>query len=189
MPTQVRTVRQLEFLPDSFDGGASQVRRQQDSWGFVFSFLFFQCFLLVSCWELSLFVLEVTSVGVCACFCTCCVILSLYVYVLYICALHSKLLCHVFVLLLFLQTLGVLSQDGVMRFINIHSCKLLFHIGSHDDAITTVAVSPNGRHVVAIMDNGGINVYSVQSLTQDFNKVNNCVCVCVVLDYQSPSYV
>lgn len=26
MPTQVRTVRQLEFLPDSFDGGASQVQ-------------------------------------------------------------------------------------------------------------------------------------------------------------------
>ncbi|XP_035529140.1 TBC1 domain family member 31 [Morone saxatilis] len=91
MPTQVRTVRQLEFLPDSFDGGAS-------------------------------------------------------------------------------QTLGVLSQDGVMRFINIHTCKLLFHMGSHDDAITTVAVSPNGRHVVAIMDNGSINVYSVQSLTQELNK-------------------
>lgn len=30
MPTQVRTVRQLEFLPDSFDRGASQVHRQQD---------------------------------------------------------------------------------------------------------------------------------------------------------------
>nr|XP_046256314.1 TBC1 domain family member 31 [Scatophagus argus]XP_046256315.1 TBC1 domain family member 31 [Scatophagus argus] len=91
MPTQVRTVRQLEFLPDSFDGGAS-------------------------------------------------------------------------------QTLGVLSQDGVMRFINIHTCKLLFHMGSHDNAITSVAVSPNGRHVVAIMDNGSINVYSVQSLTQELNK-------------------
>ncbi|XP_071327062.1 TBC1 domain family member 31 [Trachinotus anak] len=91
MPTQVRTVRQLEFLPDSFDGGAS-------------------------------------------------------------------------------QTLGVLSQDGVMRFINIHTCKLLFHMGSHDDAITGVAVSPNGRHVVAIMDNGSINIYSVQSLTQELNK-------------------
>lgn len=25
MPSQVRTIRQLEFLPDSFDGGASQV--------------------------------------------------------------------------------------------------------------------------------------------------------------------
>ncbi|XP_034063581.1 TBC1 domain family member 31 isoform X3 [Gymnodraco acuticeps] len=92
MPTQVRTVRQLDFLPDSFDGGAS-------------------------------------------------------------------------------QTLGVLSQDGVMRFINIHTCKLLFHMGSHDDAITTATVSPNGRHVVAIMDNGSINVYSVQSLTQELNKV------------------
>ncbi|XP_033959344.1 TBC1 domain family member 31 isoform X4 [Pseudochaenichthys georgianus] len=92
MPTQVRTVRQLDFLPDSFDRGAS-------------------------------------------------------------------------------QTLGVLSQDGVMRFINIHTCKLLFHMGSHDDAITTATVSPNGRHVVAIMDNGSINVYSVQSLTQELNKV------------------
>ncbi|KAM9353380.1 TBC1 domain family member 31 [Symphorus nematophorus] len=91
MPTQVRTVRQLEFLPDNFDGGAS-------------------------------------------------------------------------------QTLGVLSQDGVMRFINIHSCKLLFHMGSHDDAITTVAISPNGRHVVAIMDNGSINIYSIHSLTQELNK-------------------
>lgn len=58
-----------------------------------------------------------------------------------------------------------------MRFINIHTCKLLFHMGSHDDAISTVAVSPNGRHVVAIMDNGSINVYSIQSLTQELNKV------------------
>lgn len=30
MPTQVRTVRQLEFLPDSFDGGANQVRSPTD---------------------------------------------------------------------------------------------------------------------------------------------------------------
>ncbi|CAN9514084.1 unnamed protein product [Ophioblennius macclurei] len=91
MPTQVRTVRQLEFLPDSFDGGASQM-------------------------------------------------------------------------------LGVLSQDGVMRFINIHTCKLLFHMGSHDRAITAVAVSPTGRHIVAITDNGSIDIYSVHSLTQELNK-------------------
>ncbi|XP_056300983.1 TBC1 domain family member 31 [Pseudoliparis swirei] len=91
MPTQVRTVRQLEFLPDSFDGGAS-------------------------------------------------------------------------------QTLGVLSQDGVMRFVDIHTCKLLFHMGSHEDAITAVTVSPNGRHVVAIMDNGSVNIYRVLSLTQELNK-------------------
>ena len=77
------------------------------------------------------------------------------------------------------QTLGVLSQDGIMRFINIHTCKLLFHIGSHDDAITTATVSPNGRHVVAIMDNGSINVYSVQSLAQKINRVMVCVWVCL----------
>ncbi|XP_034029583.1 TBC1 domain family member 31-like [Thalassophryne amazonica] len=92
MPTEVRTVRQLDFLPDSFDGGANQM-------------------------------------------------------------------------------LGALSQDGVMRFINVHTCELLFHIGSHEDGITTAAVGPNGRHVVATMDNGRINVYSVASLMQE---INNC---------------
>lgn len=30
MPTGVRTVRQLEFLPDSFDGGANQVQRNSN---------------------------------------------------------------------------------------------------------------------------------------------------------------
>ncbi|XP_061529879.1 LOW QUALITY PROTEIN: TBC1 domain family member 31 [Phycodurus eques] len=92
MPTQVRTVRQLEFLSDSFDGGSN-------------------------------------------------------------------------------QTLGVLSQDGIMRFINIHTSKLLFHVGSHNTVINTVTISPTGRHVVAILDNGSISVYSVQSLTEDLNKV------------------
>ncbi|KAL0963382.1 hypothetical protein UPYG_G00305670 [Umbra pygmaea] len=91
MPPKVRTVRQLEFLQDSFDGGAS-------------------------------------------------------------------------------QTLGVLSQDGIMRFINIQTCKLVFNIGSHDDAITSATISPNGRHVVTIMDNGSLNIYVVQSLTLDYNK-------------------
>ncbi|XP_061919538.1 TBC1 domain family member 31 isoform X2 [Entelurus aequoreus] len=87
MPAQVRTVRQLEFLPDSSDERAS-------------------------------------------------------------------------------QTLGVLGQDGIMRFINIHTSKLLFHIGSYNDAITSVTVSPTGRHVGAIMDNGSINVYSMQELNK-----------------------
>lgn len=69
------------------------------------------------------------------------------------------------------QTLGVLSQDGLMRFINIQTCKLLFHLGSRDSSISTVAISPNGRYMAAIMDNGRINVYSIHSLTQTFNKV------------------
>ncbi|KAJ8291047.1 hypothetical protein GJAV_G00020790 [Gymnothorax javanicus] len=91
MPPKVRTVRQLEFLPDNFDGGSS-------------------------------------------------------------------------------QTLGVLSQDGIMRFINIQTCKLLFDIGTLDDAIASVAVSPSGHHIVALMDSGGISIFSVQALTQELNK-------------------
>jgi len=58
-----------------------------------------------------------------------------------------------------------------MRFVDIHTCKLLFRMGSHEDAITAVTVSPNGRHVVAIMDNGSVNIYRVLSLTQELNKV------------------
>lgn len=120
MPTQVRTVRQLEFLPNSFGRGASQVQpeppRRPTSMLFLFNLLFFLC-----------------------------------------------LTCE--------QTLGVLSQDGLMRFINIQTCKLLFHLGSHDNSISTVAISPNGRYMAAIMDNGRINVYSIHSLTQTFNKV------------------
>lgn len=80
----------------------------------------------------------------------------------------------------FQQTLGVLSQDGMMRFINIHTCKLLFHIGSHDEAITAVAVNPSGRHIVAVMDNGRINIYSVQNLTQELNKVTAWAFCCSV---------
>ncbi|XP_037129903.1 TBC1 domain family member 31 [Syngnathus acus] len=92
MPTQVRFVRQLEFLPDSLDGESS-------------------------------------------------------------------------------QTLGVLGQDGIMRFINIHTSKLLFHIGSHNNGINAVTISPTGRHVVAIFDDGSISIYSTQSLMEDLNHL------------------
>ncbi|XP_072266781.1 TBC1 domain family member 31 isoform X2 [Pyxicephalus adspersus] len=91
MPCTVFCVRQLEFLPDSFDGGSSQV-------------------------------------------------------------------------------LGVLSQDGIMRFINIQTCKLVFDIGSYDDGIVTSSVSPNGRYIASVMDNGSLNLYSVQALTKEINK-------------------
>uniref|UniRef100_A0A8B9SGA6 TBC1 domain family member 31 n=1 Tax=Anas platyrhynchos TaxID=8839 RepID=A0A8B9SGA6_ANAPL len=91
MPTKVRAVRHLEFLPDSFDGGSNQV-------------------------------------------------------------------------------LGVLSQDNMMRFINIETCKLLFAIGSHEEGVSTAAISPNGRYIASVMENGSVNLYSVQALTQEANK-------------------
>ncbi|CAG12858.1 unnamed protein product [Tetraodon nigroviridis] len=123
MPTQVRAVRQLEFLPDTFDRGASQVHQ------------------------------DLRPPPLCCCF---------FVFNFY----SLFLLC-----LSCGQTLGVLSQDGVMRFIDVQTCKLLFHLGSPDIAISTAAVSPNGRHMAAVMDNGSINVYSIHSLTQEFHKL------------------
>ncbi|POI32069.1 hypothetical protein CIB84_004179, partial [Bambusicola thoracicus] len=91
MPTEVRAVCQLEFLPDSFDGGSNQV-------------------------------------------------------------------------------LGVLSQDNIMRFISIETYKILFVIGSHEEGISTAAISPNGRYIASVMENGSLNLYSVQALTQEVNK-------------------
>lgn len=74
------------------------------------------------------------------------------------------------------QILGVLSQDGLMRFINIQTCKQLFEIGSHDDAITSAAVCPKGRSIVAVMDDGALRVYNIQALTQEINKVEKTIC-------------
>lgn len=70
-----------------------------------------------------------------------------------------------------LQVLGVLSQDNIMRFINIETCKLLFDIGSPEEGISTAAISPNGRYIASVMKNGSLNLYSVQALTQEGNKV------------------
>ncbi|NWH73463.1 TBC31 protein, partial [Piaya cayana] len=68
------------------------------------------------------------------------------------------------------QVLGVLSQDNIMRFINIETCKLLFDIGSHEEGIITATISPNGRYIASVMENGNLNLCSVQALTQDVNK-------------------
>ena len=37
--------------------------------------------------------------------------------------------------------------------------------------ISNFSISPNGRYVAAVMDNGNINVYSVPALSQHFTKV------------------
>lgn len=65
----------------------------------------------------------------------------------------------------------MLSQDGIMRFINIQTCKLLFEIGSLDEGISSSVISPHGRYIACVMENGSLNIYSVQALTQEINKV------------------
>lgn len=78
------------------------------------------------------------------------------------------------------QILGVLSQDGLMRFINTHTCKQLFKVGSHDDAINSAAVCPKGRHLVAVMDCGALRVYNVQALAQEINKVERILAMYLI---------
>ncbi|NXK88537.1 TBC31 protein, partial [Formicarius rufipectus] len=68
------------------------------------------------------------------------------------------------------QVLGVLSQDNMMRFINIETCKLLFDIGSPEEGISTAVISPNGQYIASVMENGSLNLYSVQAFTQEGNK-------------------
>ncbi|XP_041376206.1 TBC1 domain family member 31-like [Gigantopelta aegis] len=68
------------------------------------------------------------------------------------------------------QVLGVLCQDGLMRFINTDTCKLLFDIGTVDNRISNVSVSPSGRHIVAVMDDGNVHVYSVLALSAELSK-------------------
>ena len=58
-----------------------------------------------------------------------------------------------------------------MRFIRIDSCKLIFDVGSLDKRILNVSVSST-RRIVAVMDNGDVNVYSTEALTDDLTRVS-----------------
>lgn len=68
------------------------------------------------------------------------------------------------------QILGALCQDGIARFMNITTCKLLFDVGSLGARIHHLAVSPGGKHMVGMMDSGEMNIYSLSTLTSEMNK-------------------
>lgn len=68
------------------------------------------------------------------------------------------------------QTVGILSQDGIIRFVNIHTCKLVFEVGSHEKRINSFSLSPNGSDMACIMDSGCINIYSIPALTSHLKQ-------------------
>ncbi|KAK6174116.1 hypothetical protein SNE40_017453 [Patella caerulea] len=68
------------------------------------------------------------------------------------------------------QVLGVLCQDGIMRFINIDTCKLLFDIGMVDNKVYNSTISPAARHIICNMEDGSVHVYSVAALSAELNK-------------------
>ncbi|XP_029637694.1 TBC1 domain family member 31-like [Octopus sinensis] len=68
------------------------------------------------------------------------------------------------------KILGALCQDGIARFMDIHSCKLLFDIGTIEDRIHSIASSLMGKHLIGLMDSGNMNIYSLPALTSELNK-------------------
>lgn len=75
-----------------------------------------------------------------------------------------------------------------MRFISIETYKLLFVIGSHEEGISTAAISPNGRYIASVMENGSLNLYSVQALTQEVNKVQ-CFIFLIIAVRMTPVHI
>ncbi|WAR11356.1 TBC31-like protein [Mya arenaria] len=61
------------------------------------------------------------------------------------------------------QVLGVLCQDGILRFINIHSCKLLFDLGEIGNKVNNATVSPNGRYITTVNEDGTMSDNTVTS--------------------------
>ena len=117
LPSKVKSVRQLEFVTDSFDTGATSVR------GVLHDVLMRGWFTRLS----------------------------------------VALQCH-----------GVLCQDGIMRFIDVDSCKLLFDVGALHDRVSSATVSPtpNGRHIVTVMASGDLCICDVRALTSDINNAS-----------------
>lgn len=68
------------------------------------------------------------------------------------------------------QTLGVLSQDGIVRFININSCKLIFDIGTVDNKVNNFSISPSGRHMVSTMEDGSLHAYDLHVVSEEIGK-------------------
>nr|XP_002130963.1 TBC1 domain family member 31 [Ciona intestinalis] len=70
------------------------------------------------------------------------------------------------------KVLGVLSQDGVARFINVDTCQVLFELRCNDprDKIIHVCVDgEGGDHIVASTDAGKMIIYSIRALDAQLN--------------------
>jgi len=70
-----------------------------------------------------------------------------------------------------LQVLGVLCHDGIIRFIDISTYAQLFDVGRLDDRVCNFVVASSGRHIVAVMDSGSINIYNAHALAKQLNQV------------------
>uniref|UniRef100_T2M8A5 TBC1 domain family member 31 n=1 Tax=Hydra vulgaris TaxID=6087 RepID=T2M8A5_HYDVU len=69
-----------------------------------------------------------------------------------------------------MQLLAILGQDGVLRFIDTHLCKLEADVGSAEEKIHSFTLSKNGRYVAAILENGSILFYNISIILNHLHK-------------------
>ena len=71
------------------------------------------------------------------------------------------------------QLLGVLAQDGVLRWLDMESYQLLTQTGSHDLAISHAHSSPDGHYLAAVSEKGSILVYEISLILRKMNQVRH----------------
>lgn len=74
----------------------------------------------------------------------------------------------------FLQILGVLSQDGIARFVDLNTCQILFQLVPpvESDKLTSICLSAHGGDfIIATTEAGRFVIYSIKSLCPNFNQV------------------
>lgn len=62
------------------------------------------------------------------------------------------------------QLLAVLCQDGIIRFISLHSCKLEAEIGGCDEKVLKFTMTNNNRHLIAVIDSGNISMFDLSKV-------------------------
>ena len=69
------------------------------------------------------------------------------------------------------QLLGVLAQDGVLRWLDMESYQLLTQTGSHDLAISHAHSSPDGHYLAAVSESGSVLIYEISLILRKMNQV------------------
>ena len=75
-------------------------------------------------------------------------------------------------LIICVQIVGVLAQDGVLRWMDLESCRLLSQTGSHDQPLSHAHTSPDGRYMSAVSERGTILIYDITAIAKKLDQVS-----------------
>ncbi|XP_062521814.1 TBC1 domain family member 31-like isoform X2 [Corticium candelabrum] len=86
------------------------------------------------------------------------------------------------------QVLAALASHGVVYFMNVLSCKMMFTIGNREQMIDNFTISNNGWYMACGMESGRVNMYSLQVFTSDVNQPPGPLVKAVRMDEAGLSY-